>query len=112
MYIEKHLFDDINFFPDRMRVLILGTFPVPNYSNIEKFEKLSSKEKENVFDGFGGSGSTLIACEQLNRNAYLMELDEKYVQVIIERYIDFTGNDVYRINDDGTMTNWNDIKGE
>lgn len=49
MYIEKHLFDDINFFPDRMRVLILGTFPVPNYSNIEKFEKLSSKEKENAW---------------------------------------------------------------
>lgn len=79
---------------------------------IGRLVKNSSKEKENVFDGFGGSGSTLIACEQLNRNAYLMELDEKYVQVIIERYIDFTGNDVYRINDDGTMTNWNDIKGE
>ena len=74
--------------------------------------KNSSKQDDNVLDFFGGSGSTLIACEQLNRNAYLMELDEKYVQVIIERYIDFTGNDVYRINDDGTMTNWNDIKGE
>ena len=49
MDIEKHLFDDINFFPDKMRVLILGTFPVPNYSNIEKFEKLNSKEKENAW---------------------------------------------------------------
>ncbi|WP_300758467.1 uracil-DNA glycosylase family protein [uncultured Brachyspira sp.] len=49
MDTEKHLFDDINFFPYKMRVLMLGTFPVPNYSNIERFEKLSSKEKENAW---------------------------------------------------------------
>lgn len=49
MDTERHLFDDINFFPDKMKVLILGTFPVPNYSNIERFEKLSSKEKENAW---------------------------------------------------------------
>ncbi|WP_304331464.1 uracil-DNA glycosylase family protein [Brachyspira innocens] len=49
MNIERHLFSDINFFPDKMRVLILGTFPVPNYSNIEKFKKLSTKEKENAW---------------------------------------------------------------
>ena len=66
--------------------------------------------KENVLDLFGGSGSTLIACEQLNRNCYMMELDPHYISVIIERYINFTGNDVYRLNPDGTKTNWNDIK--
>ena len=63
----------------------------------------------NIIDLYGGSGSTLIACEQLNRNCYMMELDEHYVSVIIERYINFTGNDVYRLNPDGTKTNWKDI---
>ena len=63
----------------------------------------------NIVDLFGGSGSTLIACEQLNRKCYMMELDEHYISVIIERYINFTGNDVYRINPDGTKTNWKEI---
>ena len=76
----------------------------------EKFEK--ENKFNNVVDLFGGSGSTLIACEQLNRNCYMMELDPKYVQVIIERYIAFTGKEVYRLNPDGSKTNWNDIKGE
>ena len=69
----------------------------------------SSKKDEKILDLFGGSGSTLIACEQLNRKCYMMELDEHYVSVIIERYINFTGNDVYRINPDGTKTNWKEI---
>ena len=68
-----------------------------------------NKDKEIVYDGFGGSGSTLIACEQLNRKCYMMELDEHYISVIIERYINFTGNDVYRLNPDGTKTNWKEI---
>ena len=71
--------------------------------------KNSSKEDNIILDLFGGSGSTLIACEQLNRKCYMMELDEHYVSVIIERYINFTGNDVYRINPDGTKTNWKEI---
>ncbi|WP_297295720.1 uracil-DNA glycosylase family protein [uncultured Brachyspira sp.] len=49
MNIEKHLFEDTNFFPDGMKILILGTFPVPLYSNIEKFNKLSEIEKENAW---------------------------------------------------------------
>ena len=49
------------------------------------------KKVKNVLDLFGGSGSTLIACEQLNRNCYMMELDPKYVDVIIKRWEDFTG---------------------
>ena len=72
----------------------------------------SSKREDIVLDLFGGSGSTLIACEQLNRKCYMMELDPHYISVIIERYINFTGNDVYRINPDGTKTNWRDIKCE
>ena len=44
-----------------------------------------------ILDLFGGSGSTLIACEKTNRQARLMELDPKYCDVIVKRYIDFTG---------------------
>lgn len=44
-----------------------------------------------VLDPFGGSGSTLIACEQTNRVCYTIELDEKYCDVIIKRYIEQTG---------------------
>ena len=74
--------------------------------------EISSNKDNNILDLFGGSGSTLIACEQLNRNCYMMELDPHYISVIIERYINFTGNDVYRLNPDGTKTNWRDIKCE
>ncbi len=68
-----------------------------------------SRENDLIVDIYGGSGSTLIACEQLNRKCYMMELDPHYISVIIERYINFTGNDVYRINPDGTKTNWKEI---
>lgn len=47
----------------------------------------------NVLDMFGGSGSTLIGAQQTGRNAYLMELDPKYVDVIVKRWQDFTGRD-------------------
>ena len=53
--------------------------------------KKSSKKDDVVLDCFGGSGSTLIACEQLNRKCYMMELDTHYVDVIIERWENFTG---------------------
>ena len=71
----------------------------------------SCKKNEKVLDLFGGSGSTLIACEQLDRTCYMMELDPRYVQVILERYIAFKGTseDVYRINADGTKTKYADI---
>ena len=48
-------------------------------------------EKKTVYDGFGGSGSTLIACEKNGRHSRLMELDPKYVDVIINRWQNFTG---------------------
>jgi len=47
----------------------------------------------NVLDLFGGSGSTLIACEQLNRTCYMMEIDPKYCDVIVQRYINLKGHD-------------------
>ena len=54
----------------------------------------------NILDLFGGSGSTLMACEQMNRTAYLMELDPKYVDVIIERWEQFTGQKAVLLNGD------------
>lgn len=68
----------------------------------------TTKENEKVLDLFGGSGSTLIACEQLNRKAYLMELETKWVQVIIERYLKFTGEEKIKIN--GKTVNWEEYK--
>ena len=55
-------------------------------------------KKKTVYDGFGGSGSTLIACEQLNRTCYMMELDPKYCDVIIKRWETFTGKKAVKIN--------------
>ena len=52
-----------------------------------------------VLDLFGGSGSTLIACEQLNRNCFMMELDPHYVDVIIARWEKFTGQKAVLLND-------------
>ena len=57
----------------------------------------SSKMGWKVLDLFGGSGSTLIACEQLNRKCYMMEYDPKYVDVIIERWETFTGKEAVKI---------------
>jgi DNA modification methylase len=51
----------------------------------------SSRPGENVLDFFGGSGSTMAACEQTGRNAYLMELDDLYADVIVERIQRLTG---------------------
>jgi site-specific DNA-methyltransferase (adenine-specific) len=56
---------------------------------IEKY----SNENDIIVDIYGGSGSTLIACEQLDRICYMMELDEKYVDVIVNRYIAFKESD-------------------
>lgn len=52
----------------------------------------SSQENAVVMDTFGGSGSTLMACEQLNRICCMMELDEKYASVILRRYVEDTGD--------------------
>jgi DNA modification methylase len=63
--------------------------------------KNSSKLGDIVLDSFGGSGSTLIACEDTDRICYTMELDEKYADVIVNRYIERIGSDdgVFLIRD-------------
>lgn len=69
-----------------------------------------SKEDEIVLDVFGGSGSTLIACEQLNRKCYMCELDEHYCDVILQRYINFKGSDadVFLLKD-GQKTSYSEV---
>ena len=57
----------------------------------------SSKPGEKVLDLFGGSGSTLIASEELDRKCYMMEYDAKYVDVIINRWEEFTGRKAEKI---------------
>lgn len=58
---------------------------------VERALQNSSKTKDIVLDAFGGSGTTMIACEKTNRRARLIELDPKYVDVIVKRWEDFTG---------------------
>lgn len=64
----------------------------------EWFIKRYSNDDNFILDLFGGSGSTLIACEQLNRKCYMMELDPKYVDVIIQRWEEFTGEKAIKLN--------------
>lgn len=83
-----------------------ATFPV---ALPEHFIKNFSEG--SILDPFGGTGSTLIACEQLERKAYLMELDEKYCQVILERYINFKkSSENVNLIDGETMVNYQDLK--
>lgn len=70
---------------------------------LEKLIKNSSKPGWTILDPFGGSGSTLIAAEQLGRTCYMAELDEKYCDVIIARYEGLTGEKAVRIHDGGRM---------
>ena len=64
----------------------------------------SSKEGDIVLDLFGGSGATLIACEKMGRTAYLNELDPKYIDVIVQRYVDYTG--LEEIKKNGEIITW------
>ena len=65
-----------------MKPVALCAYPITN----------SSLSNCIVLDPFGGSGSTLIACQQTGRICFTLELDEKYADVIVKRYIDFVGN--------------------
>jgi site-specific DNA-methyltransferase (adenine-specific) len=80
----------------------------PTMNPVKLFGRLvknSSKRNDIVLDLFGGSGTTIVACEQLNRRAYLMELDPAYVDVIIDRYQKLTNVEVMR--SDGKL--WNEL---
>ena len=73
-----------------------GKYVHPTQKPVELIEKAinnSSKGQDLVIDVFGGSGSTLIACEKTNRYCRMMELDPKYCDVIIKRWEEFTGKE-------------------
>lgn len=63
-----------------------------------KFIANSSLEGQSVIDLFGGSGSTMMAAEQIGRKCYTMELDPRYCDVIIRRYEEMTGNKAVKVN--------------
>lgn len=67
----------------------------------------SSKADDIVVDLFGGSGATLIACEKMNRRGYLIELDEKFVDVIVQRYVDYVDNPMIKCNGQDVTKLWN-----
>ncbi len=70
------------------------------------------KKTKSVLDFFLGSGTCLIACEKTNRRCFGMEIAPEYIDVILDRFIKFTGKKVYRLNSDGSQTDWADIKTE
>lgn len=74
--------------------------------------QFSSRVGENVLDLFGGSGSTLIGCQQTGRNAYLMEIDPLYCDVIVERWENFTGQEAELIKTSQTAQIPNNIEPE
>lgn len=79
---------------------------------IEKALENSSLKGDVVVDLFGGSGSTLIACETSGRRCRTMELDPKYADVIVQRFVDFAGIDAVQIKPDGSRRQWGSIKAE
>lgn len=84
-----------------MKPVALVAYPIRN----------SSMQGCVVLDPFGGSGSTLIACEETKRVCYTAELDEKYADVIVERYIQYTGTDEnVRLIRDGKEIPYREIK--
>lgn len=72
-----------------------ATFPV--HFPFE-YIKAITKENDIVVDSFGGAGTVLIASEKLGRRAFLMELDERYCDVIVQRYVDYTGIEEVKLN--------------
>ncbi|HAN09376.1 MAG TPA: DNA modification methylase [Clostridiales bacterium] len=78
---------------------------------IGKLMSNSSRKGDNVFDPFGGSGSTLMSAEQLGRTCFTMEYDECYCDAIVNRYIEFKKSieDVFVIRD-GMTLKYEDIK--
>lgn len=73
------------------------------------FDYYSLKDKKNVVDLYGGSGSTLICGEKCDKNVFTMELDEKYVDVIVKRYNNLGKEDIKLIRE-GKEYSWEEIK--
>ena len=74
---------------------------------VERAIRNSSKSRDIVLDPFGGSGTTLIACEKTGRSGRLVELDPKYCDVIVRRWQEFTGNEAVL---DGDGRNFDEIR--
>jgi DNA modification methylase len=71
---------------------------------VEKAIRNSSKTRDTILDPFGGSGTTLIACQKTGRQARLIELEPKYCDVIIRRWQEFTGQEA-KLEADGRSYN-------
>lgn len=96
--LKRYNTDYFNFGTD-MEKDLLEKHPYPKpIQLISELIQPAIKENENVLDLFGGSGSTIIACEQLNRKCFMIELDPIYCDVIIDRWENFTGKKVKKIN--------------
>ncbi len=86
-----------------MKPIPLLAYPIMN----------SSMSNTLVLDPFGGSGSTLIACEQTDRSCYMIELDEKFCDVIVKRYIEQVSSaDVVSVQRDGLAYRYDELVGE
>lgn len=81
----------------KIRALHPAVFPVMLPA---EYVKAMTDEGDNVIEPFGGSGSTIIACEQLERSCYTMELDPHYCDVIVDRWEKFTGEKAKRLNEE------------
>lgn len=95
-----------NWFSDRKQTTVMEfdrptkSVEHPTIKPIPLFAYLiqnSSQEGWNVYDSFGGSGTTIMACEQLDRNGFSMELDPHYCDVIINRWETYTGKKAEKI---------------
>ena len=75
-----------------------------------KLIRNSIREREIVFDAFAGSGSTLMACEQLNRKSYNSELSENYCDVIVKRFVKAFGSDEIFLERDSKMIKFSETK--
>lgn len=99
----NRVFDEVN---DWFNMWIVKRDSTQNYKHPtqkpttlhEKPIKRTTKVNDNILDLFGGSGSTLMASEQLGRKSFLMEMDPIFCQVIITRWEDFTGKKAEKIN--------------
>jgi DNA modification methylase len=68
-------------------------------------------ENSIVLDGFGGSGSVLITCEQTNRISRMVEIDQRYCDVIVKRYIEYMGSgDGVSLERDGALTKYSELE--
>ena len=93
--IDKHIKNESDLWQVKKDV----SYMHPTQKPVELAERaLINHKPGNVIDLFGGSGSTLIAAERLKRQAFLMELDPKYCDVIVKRWEDFTGDKAKRVS--------------